>query len=319
MLRLVSLMFAFTMLCVQVATAENYPEQPVRIILGFAAGSGPDIHARTIAQQLGKMLDRPFIVENRTGANGTIAARNVAQSAPDGYTLLFTSASIAAAPYIYKKLGYDTIKDFSPVATAGELDGNFLLVDTKSRYQTLQDLIAYAKSNRVLYGSPGVGNGSQLTTEIFAQKAGIKLEHVPYRGASEVMTGLLSASVDMMFVSPPSVLGMIKSGRVRALAFSGSKPFPGFPEVPLVKDIVPGFEPFHSWNMFLAPANTPEKIVSKLNDAIRKSLQVPEVAAIIQRDGFQPDERDPAATAAFLAWQIQQAAEAVKAAGIEPN
>ena len=301
------------------AFAQSYPEMPVRVIVGFAAGSGPDIHARTISQYLGKALGRAFIVENRLGANGTIAARTIAQAKPDGHTLLYTSASIAAAPYIYRSLGYDTLSDLTPIATSGELDGSFILVDEKSPIKTLSELIERAKTGIVLFGSPGVGNGAHLAMELFAQKAGIKMQHVPYRGASEVMTGLLSGSIDTMLITPPSVLGLLKEGRVRALAFTGSKPFPGFTSVPLVKDIVPGYEPQTSWNMFLAPAHTPSPIIDKLSGAIRTALRDPEVANIIQRDGFIPDDRDPAATAAFLKQQLQQMSEAVKAAGIELN
>jgi tripartite-type tricarboxylate transporter receptor subunit TctC len=154
---------------------------------------------------------------------------------------------------------------------------------------------------------------------MFAQKAGIKLQHVPYKGASEVMTGMLSGSVDMMFVTPPSVQGLLKEGRVRALAFTGTKPFPAFPEVPLLKDLVPGYEPQGSWGMFLVPAKTPEPIIEKLNASIRKALQAPEVAAVIQRDGYLPDNRNADEAAAFFRKEVLQAAEAVKAAGIESN
>jgi len=301
------------------ALAQSYPDQPVRLVIGFAAGSGPDIQGRTVAVELGKMLGQQFYVENKLGANGTIAARTVVQSKPDGYSLLFTSSSIVSTPHIYRNLGYDTLADLRPIATVGELDGIFLLVDAKSPIKTVQELIARAKTDRVLYGSPGVGNGLHLATEMFARKAGIKLQHVPYKGASEVMTGMLSGSVDMMFVTPPSVQGLLKEGRVRALAFTGTKPFPAFPEVPLLKDLLPGYEPQGSWGMFLAPGKTPEPIIEKLNASIRKALQAPEVASVIQRDGYMPDNRSSAEAAAFFRKEVLQAAEAVKAAGIEPN
>jgi tripartite-type tricarboxylate transporter receptor subunit TctC len=299
--------------------AEIYPDRPVRVVIGFAAGSGPDIQGRTISQQLGTSLGQQFYVENRLGANGTIAARSVATSKPDGYSLLFSSSSIISTPYIYKNLGYDTLTDLKPIATAGELDGIFMLVDAKSPIKTVAEFIAHAKTERVLYGSPGVGNGLHLATEIFAKKAGITLQHVPYKGASEVMTALLGGSVNVMFVTPPSVMGLIKDGRVRPLAFTGTKPFPQTPDVPLMKDLLPGYEPQGSWGMFFAPGKTPDEIVDRLNAEVRKALQVPAVASIMQRDGYIPDERDAAATAAFFGKEVTQAAEAVKAAGIEPN
>src|ERR1043165_1962156 len=207
------------------AQSEDYPSHPVRVIVGFSAGSGPDIQARTVAQQLAKALGQPFVVENRLGANGTVAARAGATSEGDGYTLLFSSASITSTPFIYRHLGYDTLADLRPVATVGILDGVFMLVKASSPIHSVQDFIARARTERLLYGSPGVGNGLHLTTELFAQKAGISLQHIPYKGASEVMTALLSGSIDVMFVTPPSVMGLLKAGTVRALAFTGNRPF----------------------------------------------------------------------------------------------
>ena len=148
----------------------------------------------------------------------------------------------------------------------------FMLVDSKSPIKTLAEFLALAKTERVLYGSPGVGNGLHLATEIFAKKAGITLQHVPYKGASEVMTALLGGSVQVMFVTPPSVMGLIKDGRVRPLAFTGSKPFPPTPDVPLMKDMLPGYEPTGSWGIFLAPGKTPDDIVEQ---AQRRNPQGP--------------------------------------------
>ena len=185
--------------------------------------------------------------------------------------------------------------------------------------KTLKEFIALAKKERLLYGSPGVGNGLHLATEIFAKKAGIKLQHVPYKGASEVMTALLGGSINVMFVTPPSVMGLIKEGRVRPLAFTGTKPFAQAPEVPLMKDLVPGYESQGSWGMMLGPGTLPDDLTNKLNAAVRKALLVPQVASIMQRDGYIPDNRDAAATAAFFRKEVMQAEEAVKAAGIEPN
>jgi tripartite-type tricarboxylate transporter receptor subunit TctC len=313
------LAFAAAVVLAPCVHAADYPGRPVHIIVGYAAGSGPDIQARTLAHQLGEDLQQSFIVENRTGANGTIAARTVAKSTPDGYTLLFSSSSIAPTPYIYKNLGYDLDKDLTPIATVGILDGMLLLVDGKSPIKSVPELIDYAKKNRVDYGSPGVGNILHLATELFCQKAGIKMQHVPYKGASEVMNALLSGTVQVMFVTPPSVMGLVKDGRVRALAFTGTKPFPPFPNVPLMKDVLPGSEPMGSWGMFFAPGGTPDAVVDKLNAAIQKALNVPAVAKVMQRDGYVPDHRDAAATAAFFHKEVARMVDAVKAAGIQPN
>ncbi|MBV8510980.1 MAG: tripartite tricarboxylate transporter substrate binding protein, partial [Xanthobacteraceae bacterium] len=214
--------------------AQQYPDRPVKIVVGFAAGSGPDLQARTVGQQLAIDLGQQFYVENKLGANGTIAARSVATAAPDGYTLLFSSSSIAPTPYIYKNTGYDLLNDLTPIATVGELDGIFMLVNAASPVKTVPEFIEYAKRNDVAYGSPGVGNEMHLKAELFKRMAGIEMQHIPYKGASEVTTALLSGAVQVMFVTPPSVVGLIEEGRVRPLAFTGSKPFAAFPDVPLM-------------------------------------------------------------------------------------
>ena len=318
MLRIFSWLVLTLTCAVSAAQAQQYPDHSVRVFVGYAAGSGPDIQARTVAHQLSISLGQSFVVENRTGANGTIAARTVAQAKPDGYTLLFSSSSITPTPYIYKNLGYDILTDLKPISTIGILDGIFMLVDAKSPVKTVPEFIVYAKKNLVLYGSPGIGNELHLVTELFSQQAGIKMQHVPYKGASEVMTGLLSGSVQMMFVTPPSVMGLIKDGRVRPLAFTGSKPFAPFPNVPLMKDFVPNFT-HGSWGMFFAPGKTPNSIVEKLNVAVRAALREPAVANIMQRDGYIPDDRNAAETAAFFRQAVKETEAAVKAAGIQPN
>jgi tripartite-type tricarboxylate transporter receptor subunit TctC len=300
------------------ALAQTYPDRPVHVLVGYAAGSGPDIQARTVSHALSGALGQSFVVENRPGANGTMAVRAVTQAEPDGYTLLFSSSSIAPTPYIYRNLGYDLLTDLKPIATIGELDGVFMLVDVKSPIKSVPELIAYAKNNRVLYGSPGVGNELHLKAELFNQQAGIKMEHVPYKGASEVMTGLLSGAVQVMFVTPPSVMGLLKQGSVRALAFTGSKPFPPFPDVPLMKQYLPAYV-HGTWGMFFAPGKVSDIIVNKLNSAIHAALLQPAVADIMQRDGYMPDTRNAAETAAFFRKQVEETAETVKAAGIEPN
>src|SRR4051794_27318258 len=231
------------------ASAQQYPAGPVRILVGFAAGSGPDLQARTIAQQLATDLKQSFVIENRLGANGTIAARAVATAAPDGLTLLCSSSSIAPTPHIYKNLGYDTLTDLRPVATSGVLDGMLMLVDAKSSIKSVPEFIAFAKDNRVLYGSPGVGNVLHLAAEVFAQKAGIVMQHVPYKGSSEVMTARLGGGVQEISVTPVWVVGRVREARFRPLAFTGRNPFPKFPDVPVMKDLRPGPPPMGSWGM----------------------------------------------------------------------
>ncbi len=210
-----------------VAQAQPYPNRPVRIVVGFAAGSGPDIIARAVGAQLGTDLGQNFFVENRLGANGTIAAKAVADAAPDGYTLLYTSSGFSTTPYIYKKAAFDVLRDFAPIATGGILDGYVLVVNPSLPIKSVPDLIAYAKANRVLYGSPGVGNLLHIITELFNLKTGIKLEHVPYRGASEVINALLQGSIQVAFLTPATTVALIEEGKLRGDRLQRQQAVPG--------------------------------------------------------------------------------------------
>ena len=301
------------------AQAQTYPNHPVRIMVGFAAGSGPDILARTIGTQLGNDLGHNFFVENRGGANGTIAAKVVAQSEPDGYTLLYSSAAISSTPFVYKNSSLDVLRDLVPIATVGVLDGYFMLVNPSLPVHTVAEFITYAKNNRVLYGSPGVGNLLHLAAELFNVKAGLSMQHVPYKGASEVLTALLQGSIQVMFVTPTSAAGLVKEGKLRALATTGAKPMAEFPDLPLLRATVPAYPPSVSWGMMFAPAKTPAAIIDKLNAGIRHALTVPAVVDVAQKAGYVPDGRNAAQTAEFFRQQVAETGEAVRAARIQPN
>jgi tripartite-type tricarboxylate transporter receptor subunit TctC len=313
------LSIAINLALADAAKAQTYPDRPVHILVGFAAGSGPDVLARAVAAQLGADLGQNFIVENRPGANGTIATAVVTQAAPDGYTLLYTSDSIAPTPFIYKHLPYDVFKDLSPIATVGVLDGLLMLVNPSSPAHNVKEFIDYAKKNPVFYGSPGIGNGLHLAAALFNKATGLHMEHVPFKGASEVSAALLGGDINVMFVTPPSVIGLVKSGQLRAIAFTGAKPFPELPDVPLMKDTVPDYPPVKGWGIFFAPAKTPPALIDKLNAAIRHALTVPAVANVVQKSGYIPDNRSPAQVAEFFGAEVDGAQKAVQAAGIEPN
>jgi tripartite-type tricarboxylate transporter receptor subunit TctC len=298
--------------------AQKYPSQPVKVLVGYAAGSGPDVIARSLSQQLSVDLGQQFYVENRPGANGTIATKALVQAAPDGHTLMYSSSSITPTPYVYKSLSYNLLTDLSPIATIGILDGYLMLVNPSLPVKTVPEFIAYAKKNRVLYGSPGIGNALHLVAEIFRNKVGIEMDHIPYKGASEVANSLLANNIHVMFVTPPSVIGLVKGGKLRALGYTGHKPFPELPEVPLIRQIVPGFELFGSWGMFYAPAKTPSAIVDQLNAAIQKALKTPAVVNVVGRAGYVPDGRSAKETAEFFRKEVEDAGEAVKIAKIKP-
>jgi tripartite-type tricarboxylate transporter receptor subunit TctC len=288
------------------------------VLVGFAAGSGPDIQAHTVAQQLSLQLNQAVYIENRMGANGTIAAKSVALSNPDGYTLLFSSSSISSTPYVYKNPGFDLLKDLRAVASVGILDGMLVLVNAKSSMVTISDLVDKAKKERLMYGSPGVGNIIHLASESINLNAGIGMEHIPYKGTSEVMTGLLSDSIQVMVATPPSVLNLVLEGKVRALAFTGSKKFAPLPEVPLLKEMYPNFDPIGSWGIFFAPSKTPVEVVDKLNAAVREAVKVSNVASLLQRDGYFPDNRNAQEANAFFRNEVLRMKEPFRAAKIEP-
>jgi tripartite-type tricarboxylate transporter receptor subunit TctC len=301
------------------AQAQQYPNRPVRIIVGFAAGAGPDLIARAVGQALGADLGQNFFVENRLGANSTIAAKAVATAAADGHTLFYTSAAISTTPYIYKNAGFDVLRDFAPIATIGVLDGYLMLLNPALPVKTVPEFIAYAKANRVLYGSPGVGNILHLTAEVFKIKAGIQMDHVPYRGASEVLTALMQGSIHLTFATPASALSLVQEGNIRAIGFNARKPFSELPDVPLVSASVPAMPPSSTWGMFFAPAKTPPAIVDRLNEGIRHALTTPAVMKVVQFNGYVPDGRNAAQTAEFFRQEVEAAGAAVKAAGIQPN
>jgi tripartite-type tricarboxylate transporter receptor subunit TctC len=298
--------------------SQSYPSKPVKVLLGFSPGSGPDIQAHTVLSQLSLLLNQNFLIENKVGANGTIAARTVAQSNPDGYTLLFSSSGIASTPYIYKNPGFDLLKDLKAISSAGILDGMLVLVNSKSSIKSVSDLIELAQKEHVMYGSPGVGNIIHLATEMFNQNAGVTLEHIPYKGTSDVMTGLLSNSIQVMFATPPSVLNLVLDGKVRPIAFTGSKRFSQLPDVPLLKDLVPGFQPIGSWGIFFAPAKTPPEILNKLNANIKEALKASAVVGVMQRDGYFPDNRSVEEINEFFKGEVLKLKDPIKAAKIDP-
>jgi tripartite-type tricarboxylate transporter receptor subunit TctC len=302
----------------RIAWAQAYPTRPVRIFVGFVAGSGPDILARAVAGQLTKDVGHNFFIENRTGANGTMAIRATVEAAPDGYSLLFSSPAISTTPFLYKNAPA-VLQDLAQIATVGILDGYLVLVNPAMPVRSVTELIAYARNTRVLYGSPGIGNGLHLVAELFNVKTGLSMEHVPFRGAAEVLTALMQGSIQVMFVTPTAAVPLVKEGKLRAIGFTGTKPFPEFPDVPLVTASVQNFPPTGSWGMFFAPASTPPSTIDRLNQDIQRALQVPAVAEVIQRAGYEPDGRSAAQTAEFFRREVALAGEAVRAAGIQPN
>lgn len=300
------------------AFAQQYPARPIRLIVTFAPGGAPDIVARILAAALDKPLGQSVIVENRTGANGIIGMQAVANAEPDGYTILHTPPAFVINPSVYKTLPFDIVRDFAPVANVGISAGYLVIVRADLPVHSIAQLIDYAKTHRVLYGSPGVGNTLHLAAALFGAKAGIDMEHVPFRGSAPMMTALLAGTIDLVFVSPASS-SFVKAGGPRAIGFTGKSPLAELPDIPLVEDALPGFEIEGSWNGWFAPAKTPPAIIARLNAQLRAVVKIPSVRQAILLAGYQPTDMSPAEFAAFVRAETQRYAQAVRAARMEPQ
>jgi tripartite-type tricarboxylate transporter receptor subunit TctC len=258
-----------------------YPNKPVTLVVPTAPAGGSDTIGRLFAEALGKALKQPFIIDNRPGANGIVGVDYVSKGPADGYRLLFTyAASMAINPSLYKKLPYDPVKDFEPVAQIGR-GGNLLLVRKDLPVQTLQEFVAYAKAHpdKLSYCSWGNGSGGHLAMESLKKQAGLVMTHVPYKGSSPCAQALMGGEVDAGFADPSSVVSIVRSGRIRALAYSGVARVPMLPDVPTMTEVGYPFKNF-TWYGLFAPAKTPRAIVDRLNAEVNRALQDP---ALIRR------------------------------------
>ena len=301
------------------ALAQDYPNRTIRLLVPFPAGGTNDIMARIFAQQVEAQVGQPIVVDNRCGANGIIGTQAVANADPDGYTIMHNSSSFTINPAIYKSLPYDVLADFAPVANMAIGTGYVIVVNPQMPVHNPAELIAYAKSNRVLYGSAGTGNPLQLAAALFNVRAGINMESVPFRGTAPALNAILSNTIHLMFVPPASVLAYIQSGQMRVIGFTGDVRPQELPDVPLVKDTVPTYRVLGAWHGWLAPAKTPPEVVKALSVQALKSLESPKLVEMIRKSGYVPHPKNPAEFAVLLKESKQDMADAVKAAKIEPQ
>ncbi len=256
------------------ASAQTYPDRPVRVLHGFAAGGNADVVARLVGAEMAKGLAQPIVVEPKAGAGGTIAAATVASAKPDGYNLLLATGGHAISGVLYDKLPYDTAKSFQPISALTSFPF-LVVVNAASPHNSLADLIKAAKArpNPMTFGSAGIGTGQHMTGELLANRAGAAFTHVPYRGESASVTALLGNEVDFIVIAPTTALPQVTAGKLRALGTSGSTRWSGLPAVPTVAEQgVPNFE-VRSWTALLAPAGTPQPIIDKLNAQVVTALQ----------------------------------------------
>jgi len=297
-----------------------YPGKPIRLLMPFPAGGTPDLLARTVATQVESQLAQTIVVDNRTGANGIIAYELAAKALPDGYTLVHATPSFALNTIVYKKLPYDLQKDFAPVSNIAQGFGYLLLAHPSVPATNLKELFAAAKAKQLTYGSPGVGNTLQLATELLNDKGGVKMLHVPYKGVAPALAALLGGEIQMMIVQPPAGVQQVKTGKLRAIAFTGAKRWSQMPEVPTVSESgLPGFVAHFTWNAWFAPAKTPRPIVLRLQQEVRKAIAVPKVHDFLIQSGWEPLGSTPEELDAYVKAELKRYAEAARIANIKPE
>lgn len=305
----------------QAATASKYPERPVRLLVGFAPGGGADTAARPVAQRLSEVFSQPFVVDNRPGAGGNIATEIAARSAPDGQTLLVgTIGALAINPSIYEKLGFDPVRDFSPITNMVS-SINVLVVHPSMPAKNVKELVALLKSKpgSINYGSSGVGGAGHLAGVLMEHMTQATLTHIPYKGGSPAMTALLGGEVQMIFATAATAIPQIKAGKIRGLAVATATRAPMLPDLPTISEAaLPGYEA-NNWYGLLAPAKTPRPIIDRLNAETVKILGSQQIRDLYFNQGLAPTPSTPEAFGAYIKSEIAKWSKLVKAAGVTPN
>ena len=309
----------FLALAVTAACAQSYPTRPVRVLVGFPPGGGTDIMARVLAPKLSEYLGQQYVVENRPGATTNIASAMVATSAPDGYTLLFTTSALAINKSLYKNLTYDAERDFAPISVFAESPN--LLVAHASAGASVKELLAQAraKPGAMNYSSAGSGTSQHLAGELFKARTGAQIVHIPYKGTAASLTAVIAGEVQFTFANVPAILGHVKSGRIRALAVLSPRRSELMPEVPTMKEAgVEGVE-VPVWYAILAPAATPREIVKVLADATARAARSPDLKQRLVEQGTEPVGNSPEEFAKMLKEEIVRWAEVVRISGAKPE
>ena len=299
-------------------TAQTYPVKPIRFLVGFAPGGGTDILARAVGQKLSELVGQQVVVENRPGANGNIASELVARAPADGHTMLMITLSHAVNASIYRKLSYDPLKDFAPVIAVGSVP-LLLSVHPSLPVKTVQELAALAKSKpgELTFSSGGSGSAEHVSGEMLKQIAGLKMTHIPYKGAGASLTDLMAGQISMGFNTMPSVINYIRTGRLRPLANTDRKRSPVLPDVPtMIEAGVRGFE-LTSWYGVVVPAATPKEVIARLNTEIARILEMSDVRERLAGLGAQPIGGTPEQFGAFIDTEIVKFAKVVKEAKLQ--
>jgi len=299
-------------------SAGDYPSKPVRVVVGLAAGGGTDIQARLIAQKLSESTGRSFVVENRTGAGGTVAYASVAKSPPDGYTLLAVAVGYSITPAVYEKLAYDPIKDFAPISLV--IDTPLMMVVHPSLpVKSVKELVALAKSRPGVLNaaSAGIGTSNHLALELFKYLARVNIVHIPYKGAGPALIDVIGGQADMQFPNILSALPLLKSAKLRALGVTTIRRSPLLPELPTIAEAgVPEYE-ISTWFGMLAPAGTPAAIVNRISAEVARIVKTPEMISKLTSDGGDPVGSTPEQFTRHLVTEIARWRRVVKETGLK--
>jgi tripartite-type tricarboxylate transporter receptor subunit TctC len=297
--------------------AQTYPDRPVRLIVGFPPGGAADILGRIAAQQLGDALGQQVVVDNRGGAGGLIATEIASKGAPNGYTLLFSSIPHVINPHLYKKVNYDAVKDFEPVIQFVAVP-LMMAAAPSLAVKSVKDLMALAraKPEQINYTSAGSGSSSHLAMELFKTMAGVRMTHIPYKGTGPLITDLIAGQVSVTIASAVPLSPQVKAGRLRGLAVTGPQRSAAFPELPAIAETVPGYEVINWFGIF-APAGTPKPVIARVNAALNKALQSPDLRKILNSSGADAVGGTPGDFAKVVQADFSKWAKVVKDSGAQ--
>jgi tripartite-type tricarboxylate transporter receptor subunit TctC len=312
---LLAAFLAFALAPGGVYAQQDYPTRPIRLIVPFPAGGQTDVVARTLSQKLSEAFGQSVVVDNRPGAAGSIGVELALKAANDGYTMVQVSTSYAANVALYK-LSYDPVRDVAPIVMIGEI-ANMVTVNPSGPFRSVKELIAFASANpgKINFASGGTGSGNHLATEEFAQMAGIRMTHVPYKGSTAGITDLMSGEIQLIFSGITGMIPHHKAKRVLGIAVTSARRNPAVPDLPTVGETVPGYESV-SWSAILAPRGTPKHVVARWNAEVNRTLQTPEVKARMDSIGLEVTGGTPADLRKVLISDIEKWKRVVKAADI---
>ena len=315
------LVAVFALVCA-VAQAQDFPNRPVRMMVPQPPGGTMDTMARALSEPLARSFGHNIVIDNRSGANGIIAGETLARAVPDGYTLLYTSASLVNNELVVKKPTFQVMRDFAPVTLVNTLPGYLVLVNAKVPAHNMKELIELSKTSRtpVHYGSSGVGNSQHLLGELINARSGARLAHVPYKGFALIMNALLGYELQVAFGSPTTVIAHIKAGRLRAIAYTGPQRWSGMPDVPTVSESgIPGLVYEASWHGIFAPAAIPTALVRRIQVEVHAAVNAPKVREFMEVGGHVPLGTTPAEFREFLKKYMHDTREQLRTAGVKPE